>query len=107
MAQKTSEQFIEKIPEFIQFMNEIGLENKLYSVEPKPLSSPGKKEHPLFGKKYVMSGFRDKPLISALELVGAEQGASINKNTFVLLVKNLEEGSLTTKIIEAKKLACR
>jgi NAD-dependent DNA ligase len=106
MAQKTSEQFIEKIPEFIQFMRDIGLENKLYSLEPKPVSSPEKKEHPLFGKKYVMSGFRDKPLISALELVGAEQGASVNKNTFVLLVKSQddEEGSATTKIIEAKKI---
>ncbi len=102
MAQKTSEQFIEKLPEFIQFMREIGLENKLYSLEPKPASSPEKKEHPLYGKKYVMSGFRDKPLISALELIGAEQGASVNKNTFVLLV---EEGSATTtKIIEAKKI---
>jgi NAD-dependent DNA ligase len=104
MAQKTSEQFIEKIPEFIQFMSDIGLEKKLYSLEQKPLSSPEKKEHPLFGKKYVMSGFRDKPLISALELVGAEQGASVNKNTFVLLVKNLEEASATTKIIDAKKI---
>ena len=105
MAQKTSEQFIEKIPEFIQFMRDIGLENKLYYLEPKPVSSPEKKEHPLFGKKYVMSGFRDKPLISALELVGAEQGASVNKNTFVLLVKSQEEeGSATTKIIEAKKI---
>ena len=103
MAQKTSEQFIEKIPEFIQFMRDIGLENKLYSLEPKPATSPEKKEHPLFGKKYVMSGFRDKSLISALELVGAEQGASVNKNTFVLLVKNLEEEG-TTKISEAKKI---
>ena len=104
MAQKTSEQFIEKIPEFIQFMKEIGLENKLYSLEPKLDSSPEKKEHPLFGKKYMMSGFRDKQLMTSLELVGAEQGASVNKNTFILLVKNLEEGSLTTKFIEAKKI---
>jgi NAD-dependent DNA ligase len=104
MAQKTSEQFIEKIPEFIQFMRDIGLENKLYSLEAKPVSSPEKKEHPLYGKKYVMSGFRDKPLISALERVGAEQGASVNKNTFVLLVKSLDEDSpSTTKIIDAKK----
>ena len=103
MAQKTSEQFLEKLPEFIQVMREIGLENKLYSLEPKPATSPEKKEHPLFGKKYVMSGFRDKSLISALELVGAEQGASVNKNTFVLLVKNLEEEG-TTKISEAKKI---
>jgi DNA ligase (NAD+) len=103
MAQKTSEQFIEKIPEFIQFMSDIGLENKLYSLEVKSASSADS-NHPLFGKKYVMSGFRDKPLISALELVGAEQGASVNKNTFVLLVKSQEEGSATTKIIEAKKI---
>ena len=104
MAQKTSDQFIEKIPEFIQFMSDIRLENKLYSLETK--TAPGAdSKHPLFGKKYVMSGFRDKTLISALELVGAEQGASVNKNTFVLLVKTLEEeGSLTTKIIEAKKI---
>ena len=106
MAQKTSEQFIEKIPEFIQFMRDIGLENKLYSLEPIPVSSPEKKEHPLYGKKYVMSGFRDKPLISALERVGAEQGASVNKNTFVLLVKSLDDDATTatTKIIEAKKI---
>jgi DNA ligase (NAD+) len=103
MAQKTSEQFIKKIPEFIQFMRDIGLENKVYSLKPKPASGADSK-HPLFGKKYVMSGFRDKPLISALELVGAEQGASVNKNTFVLLVKSQEEGSATTKIIEAKKI---
>jgi DNA ligase (NAD+) len=103
MAQKTSEQFIEKLPEFIEFMREIGLENKLYSLEPKTVTSPEKKAHPLFGKKYVMSGFRDKSLISALELVGAEQGASVNKNTFVLLVKNLDDNA-TTKISEAKKI---
>jgi NAD-dependent DNA ligase len=105
MAQKTSEQFIEKIPEFIQFMRDIGLENKLYSLAPKSVSSPEKKEHPLYGKKYVMSGFRDKPLISALERVGAEQGASVNKNTFVLLVKSLDDDATTatTKIIDAKK----
>jgi DNA ligase (NAD+) len=103
MAQKTSEQFIEKIPEFIQFMREVGLENKLYSLEPKP-SSGADSNHPLFGKKYVMSGFRDKTLINALELIGAEQGTSVNKNTFVLLVKNLEEDSSTTKIIDAKKI---
>jgi NAD-dependent DNA ligase len=85
-------------------MKEIGLENKLYSLELKPVSSPEKKEHPLFGKKYVMSGFRDKTLINALDLVGAEQGATVNKNTFVLLVKTLEEGSSTTKINDAKKI---
>jgi DNA ligase (NAD+) len=106
MAQKTSEQFIEKIPEFIQFMRDIGLENKLYSLAPKPVSPPEKKEHPLYGKKYVMSGFREKPLISALEHVGAEQGASVNKNTFVLLVKSLDDDATTatTKIIDAKKI---
>jgi len=58
--------------------------------------------HPLYGKSVVMTGFRDAELIELLKNVGAKLGSSISKNTFVLLVKDLEQD--TGKALEAKQL---
>jgi DNA ligase (NAD+) len=108
MAEKTSLRFVENIKAFTDFMKEIGMEYKLYSssVIPKqPALTSQEKSHVLFGKKYVMTGFRDKELISALEKVGAIQSSSINKNTFMLIVKTIEnKNDNSVKIKEAIQL---
>jgi DNA ligase (NAD+) len=100
MAQKTSEAFVEKIPDFIKFIKDAGLESKL------AVDISEKKEfdtkHPLFGKTIVMTGFRDTTIIEALKKIGAKLGSSVSKNTFAVLVKDLEED--TGKAAEAKKL---
>jgi NAD-dependent DNA ligase len=99
MATKTAEAFVEKIPNFIQFINESGLDNKLQQVSVKPHKD---ESHPLFGKTIVMTGFRDNSIQDALKSVGAKLGSSVSKNTFVVLVKDKEDD--TGKVGEAKKL---
>jgi NAD-dependent DNA ligase len=100
MASKTAEAFVEKIPQFIQFLKEAGLEQKLIT------GVTDKKEfdqsHPLFGKSIVMTGFRDDEIQQKLKNVGAKLGSSVSKNTFIVLVKNIDED--TGKAAEARKL---
>jgi NAD-dependent DNA ligase len=98
MAKKTSEQFVEKIEYFISFIKDSNLYYKLNYVPKQSVD----KTHPLFNKKYVMTGFRDKELLSKLDNIGAEQASSVSKNTFVLIVKNMDEE--TGKVDDAKKL---
>jgi NAD-dependent DNA ligase len=100
MAQKTAEAFVQKIPNFIHFMEEAGLTNKLSHT-----SEPTKQydtSHPLFGKTIVMTGFRDAELQNELKTLGAKLGTSVSKSTFIVLVKDLEED--TGKAEDAKKL---
>jgi len=96
LAKKTAEQFVTQIPAFIAFLNEANLTAKLQqtvdvSNEVKDMS------HPLYGKQYIMTGFRDKVLIERLNAIGAEQGSSVRKNTFVVLIKEVGEESSKTK----------
>jgi NAD-dependent DNA ligase len=100
MAQKTSEAFVERIPDFIKFVKEAGLESKLVvDVSEKKVFN---QSHPLFEKTIVMTGFRDTKILEALKNVGAKLGSSVSKNTFVVLVKDLDED--TGKAFDAKKL---
>jgi NAD-dependent DNA ligase len=49
-----------------------------------------------------MTGFRDAIIQEALKNVGAKLGSSVSKNTFLVLVKDLEED--TGQAADAKKL---
>ena len=111
MATKTSEAFVQAIPNFIQFINETGLIDKLQAQAQaqaqaqsvhKEEKSQESQSHPLFGKTIVMTGFRDAAIQQSLKDVGAKLGASVSKNTFAVLVKDLEEE--TGKVTDAKKL---
>ena len=99
MAVKTAEAFVEKIPHFIQLLKEAGLEQKI-------IKGDNKKEldqsNPLFGKSIVMTGFRDDEIQQQLKMIGAKVGSSVSKNTFIVLVKNIDEN--TGKVADAKKL---
>ncbi len=97
LAKKTAEQFVKQIPTFLAFLQETQLTEKLHA----PVQKDNKdKTHPLYGKQYIMTGFRDKELMGKLAAVGAEQGSAVGKNTFVVLTKDLEEE--TSKTLEAK-----
>ena len=100
MATKSAEAFVERIPEFINFIKEAGLVKKLAEgvAEKKDLDH----SHPLFGKSIIMTGFRDTALQEALKDVGAKIGSSVSSKTFVVLVKDKEED--TGKANEARKL---
>jgi NAD-dependent DNA ligase len=100
MARKTSEAFVERIVEFVHFIQEAGLYNKLTInvVVPQVLVD---NTHPLFGKTIVMTGFRESEIIENMKKVGAKLGSSISKNTFMVIVKEQIENG---KTLEAKKL---
>jgi len=104
-AGKTAEKFVNKIPKFVEFMNEAGLEGSLYNVnngEKAPFD--GKLgDNPLKGKKIVMTGFRDKELIDKIKAVGGDIVGSVSKNTFVVLIKDKDED--TGKAEQARQLS--
>ena len=101
MATKSAESFVERIPEFINFIKEAGLVKKLAEGihEKKEVDQ----SNPLFGKSIVMTGFRDTALQEAIKNVGAKLGSSVSSKTFVVLVKDKEED--TGKANEARKLS--
>ena len=100
MAEKTSESFVERIPDFINFIKEAGLSKKLAQevTEKKQVDE----SHPLFGKTIVMTGFRDTQIQEDIKNVGAKLGSSVSKNTFIVLVKDKDED--TGKAGDARKL---
>jgi DNA ligase (NAD+) len=102
MAEKTSEAFVERIPNFMSFIQEIGLAHKIAPVSVATNVVAVNQENPLYGKTIVMSGFRDAELKNTLKEIGAKVGESVSKNTFILLVKDKNEG--TSKISEALRL---
>ena len=98
MSTKTAEAFVEKIPAFIEFIHETGLDDKLVPEKKAAVDE----SHPLFGKSIVMTGFRDTDLQDKLKNVGAKLGSSVSKNTFIVLVKDKEDE--TGKAADARKL---
>lgn len=99
MATKTAEAFVDKIDDFKDFLIECGLEDKLYE---SPQQKSVDQSHPLFGKSIVLTGTRDKTIIEFLKNIGANQGSSVSKSTFLVVAKNKDED--TGKAEEARKL---
>ena len=106
IAEKTATAFVENINEFIDFIKDCKLENKLeISVDlniNKNKNNNNINISPLFDKTIIMTGFRDKNLEDKIKSEGAKIGSSVSKNTFVVIVKHLEED--TGKALEAKKI---
>ena len=99
MAKKSAEKFLMHITPFVEWATTAGLESRLvYTTKPKS----GDTGHELFGKKWVMTGFRDKELIEKLKKVGAEQQSAVSKKTFMVIVKDKDED--TGKAEEARRL---
>ena len=98
MAKKTATQFVEAIPRFIEFLDTANLREKLTTPKKQSQTSStssksdaSKEEHELKGKKIVMTGFRDKELETQLKKIGAIVKNNVTKDTYVVLVKDLDE----------------
>lgn len=98
MADKTSIKFVEKINAFKEFLEECGLEDKLYQMAISKVDLT----HELSGKHVVLTGTRDKNIITFLKNVGAIQSTSVSKNTSLVIAKNKEDD--TGKAEDARKL---
>jgi len=96
IEQKTAATFVENIPRFISFLSEIGYSHKLQMKQPPHLIQ-SIVQHPLNGKKIVMTKIRDKEIIDSLNKYGAELDDDIKKSTFVLIVKSKDDVSNKTK----------
>lgn len=94
-----AENFVERIPEFLDFMKEANLTSKLkMEVNKEEFDT----SDPLFDKKIVMTGFRDKSINEYVKSRGAIIGSSVSKKTFVVLVLDKDEG--TGKADQARAL---
>jgi NAD-dependent DNA ligase len=109
IAEKSATTFVESIEIFNNFIKECGLEYKLNQSKNKNedkdkdlAQSFIKVDSPLYNKTIIMTGFRDKNLEEQIKSAGAKLGTSVSKNTFIVIVKHLEED--TSKASDAKKL---
>jgi len=96
--EKTAKLFVPYIPKFVKFLKEIKQTDKLNQVVVKNVD----KSHPLYNKKIVITGFRDKELQQKLDKIGVKLGTSVSKKTFVVLVKDMDDD--TGKADKARKL---
>jgi len=102
MASKTAEAFVSKIQDFVKFLKDCGLEDKLYAIAKDNTAANKDSSHPLFGKTIVLTGTRDKTILEFMKKIGAKQGTSVSGQTHLVISKNPEDD--TGKTYEAKKL---
>jgi NAD-dependent DNA ligase len=101
MAAKTASAFVEKIPDFVVFMKDIGLESKMQtSKTSKAVVSIV--SHPLNGKTIVVTGLTEKVIEDKVKSVGAKFGSSVSKNTNIVVAKSVDESS--GKLDKAREL---
>ena len=102
---ENAKSFIDHIDEFMAFLKECGLENKLEKPKEEPplenkMVETFNTTHPLYQKHIVMTKVRDKAIIEGLQKVGGVLDDSIGKNTFTLIVKTKDDVSNKTKYAE-------
>ena len=85
-AEKTATLFVENIEKFMDFIKENKLEYKLV-IKKKKMDT----NHPLYDKKIVITGFRDKNFEKQLIDIGAKMGSSVSSKTFLVIVDDKDE----------------
>ena len=106
MASKTASAFVEKIPDFIAFLKETGLEGKM--LVPKEATAAAlapvisKPNHPFSNMTIVVTGLTEKVIEDNVKSIGAKFGSSVSKNTDILVAKSVTESS--GKLDKAREL---
>ena len=99
VSYKRAAVFVARISAFIEFMTEAKLTRKFKEQGATSVD----KDDPLYGKRVVMSGPKDKPLKKKLIAIGAKIGTSVNSKTFALLIEHESVGD-DAKKAKAKEL---
>jgi len=97
LGEKTSQLFIESIPKFIEFINLLGLQNKLETS-----LKISQQTTETYSKLIVFSGFRNKDYEVKLKNYNIKVVPTLNKNTSLLVIAN--EKSISSKIKLAEEL---
>jgi NAD-dependent DNA ligase len=99
--------FSKNIPDFLAFLKECGLEDKL-SESNKGTNEGAKEgpkiEDPFTGKKIVMTKVRDKDIISFVTNQGGFLEDTMKKDIFALIVKSKEDSSNKTEYAKANNI---
>lgn len=106
IGKENAESIVSNIPEFLGFLQQCDLSNKLQE-KPKEIEkiivTDEIKAHPLYNKKIVMTKVRDKEIIEYLKKYNASLVDSVKIDTFALIVKSKSDKSnKTTKAEELK-----
>lgn len=96
---KTAKTFVPHIKKFLKFLDEAKLRNKLKKKRKLSKKMIG---HPLYGKKIVMTGFRDIEIQDMLKEIGIELASAVTSKTDMVLIKN--NSADTSKVDKARKL---
>lgn len=111
---ENAKSFVSNITLFLEFLKEAGLEYKLNTnilkeekiqTRSRTNSKENEEKHILHDKHVVMTKIRDKEIIEKLKEKGGLLDDNVNKNTFILIVKELDDNS--NKIKKAKELGIR
>jgi NAD-dependent DNA ligase len=98
----TGTQFLKHLPEFYEFLKEIGYVCKKPEVESSSLDSSDSDEMVFNDMTIVFTGFRNKEWENRIVKLGGKIGSAISKNTALLVVADKDDTS--SKIIKAKEL---
>ena len=120
IGNENAKSFVSNIPQFLEFLKNSGLEYKLNTINTEKMKTRSKtksqdkdeeksivlkEKHILYEKHVVMTKIRDNEIIEKIKEKGGILNDSVNKNTFVLIVKDFDANS--NKIKKAKDLGIR
>ena len=102
IGNENAREFVDNIPEFLTFLRECSLENKLNSPIGEPVENTMENpqidiSNPFYQKKVVMTKTRDKDIIDFVTKMGGSLEDSMKKDTFVLIVKSVDDTSSKTE----------
>ena len=94
---KTAKKFVDHISTFIIFININGLQSKVMKKKQKKKYNMA---HPLYSKKIVITGFRDKNMEKYLKDNGINVSTSVTKNTDIVVYNTMSNSSKMKKANE-------
>ena len=109
-GEKTSKLFVQNIKPFMIFLNKINQTHKLNEYNNQNKNEETKENnknpnHELYEKNIVFTGFRNKEIQEKIEQIGGKITSTINKKTFILVVKDKEMlTGESKKVAKAKEL---
>lgn len=86
VSKKRAKLFVSHIPAFIEFMKEANLMDKFQEQGDTAVD----KTNPLYGKRIVMTGPKDKSLKDELITLGVKIGSSVNSKTFAVIIESMD-----------------
>jgi NAD-dependent DNA ligase len=100
IGKENAASFVKNIPRMMAFLRECGLETKLVSGATIPTAMPSAvpaTDHPLYGKRIVMTKVRDAAVNAKIRAVGGQVDDTMTKQTSFLIVKSKDDNSNKTK----------